>query len=140
MGRIEKQYELVKKQVEKAPKLFEDNDMLPEALQNVFAIFENCANLLKDIKNMTHKSKHTEISFILKDMYRRKLLKQDYSQTHLKLNDYRVKAFFGDYSRVKEPLPPKASLKLYLRKANELFNEVKVIAEEYIKKHNKVKG
>lgn len=137
MGRIEDQYELVKKQVKKAPKLFEGKDMLPEALQNIFAIFENCANLLKDIKNMTPRSKHSEVTYILKDMYIRKFLKQDYSQPHLKLNDYRVKAFFGDYSRIKEPLPPKSSLKIYLTKSIELFNEIKPITEKYIKDHNK---
>lgn len=111
MGRIEKQYGLVKKQVEKAQKLFEEDDKLPEALQNIFAIFENCANLLKDIKNMTPKSKHSDINYILKEMYIRKLLKQDYSSFHLKLSDYRVKAFFGEYSRIKEPLPPKKFFK-----------------------------
>ncbi len=137
MGRIEKQYELVKKQVGKAQKLFEDDDTLPEALQNIFAIFENCANLLKDVKNMTARSKHSDVNYILKDMYIRKLLKQDYSLFHLKLSDYRVKAFFGEYSRIKEPLPPKSSLKIYLTKSIELFNEVKPIVDGYIKGHKK---
>lgn len=134
MGRIEKQYELVKKQVEKADKLFEDYEMMPEALQNIFAIFENCANLLKDIKNMTPRTDHPEINAILKDMGRRNVLKQDYSRYHSDLNNYRVRAFFGEYSREKDVvLPPKASLKIYLKKAKELFDETKVVVEDYIK-------
>lgn len=134
MGRIEEQYELVKKQVEKADKLFEDNDMLPESLQNIFAIFENCANLLKDIKNMTPRTNHLEINAILKDMKRRNILKQDYSRYHSDLNNYRVRAFFGEYSREKDiVLPPKTSLKVYLKKARELFDETKIVVEDYIK-------
>src|SRR3989339_816173 len=129
MGRIEEQYGLVKKQVEKAPKLLEDKDMLPEAVYNTFVIFENCANLLKDIKNNTPRSKHSEINEILKDMYRRKILKKDYSLQHAELANYRVKAFFGEYSRVKGPLPPKGVLKSYLDKAIELFDEVKPIVK-----------
>lgn len=133
MGRIEEQYELVKKQVEKADKLFEDSEMLPEALQNIFAIFENCANLLKDIKNMTPRTDHLEINTILKDMKRRNILKQDYSKYHSDLNNYRVRAFFGEYSREKDIIiPPKTSLKVYLKKAKELFDETKVVVEGYI--------
>ena len=134
MGRIEEQYELVKKQAEKADKLFEDKEMLPEALQNTFAIFENCANLLKDIKNMTPRAEHLEINAILKDMWRRNILKQDYSRYHSDLNNYRVRAFFGEYSREKDiVLPPIESLKAYLKKARELFNETKIIVEDYIR-------
>ena len=96
MGRKENQYELVKKQVEKAPKLFEDKDLLPEALQNIFVIFENCANLLKDTKNKVKKTKHDDITFVLQDMFRRKFLKKDYSRLHSELADYRVVAFFGE--------------------------------------------
>jgi len=135
MGRIENQYDLVKKQIEKAPKLFEEKEMLPEALQNIFAIFENCANLLKDTKNKVKKTKHTDITFVLQDMFRRKLLKKDYSRLHSQLTNYRVLAYFGEYSREPKPLPPKGALRHYLDSAIELFNEVKPIIEGYIEEH-----
>ena len=139
MGRIENQYELVKKQVEKASKLFEDKDMLPEALQNIFAIFENCANLLKDTKNSIKKTSHTDITFVFQDLFRRKILKKNYSKLHSELAEYRVIAFFGEYSREPKPLPPKLALKRYLDSAIELFNEVKPIVEEYIKGHKAIR-
>ena len=134
MSRIKNQYELVKNQVEKAEKLFEDEGMLPEALMNIFAIFENCANLLKDVKNHFPKSKHYKVNEILSDLYRRKILNQDYTAYHSQLNDYRVIALFGEYSREKKPLPPKASLRSYLKKATELFRETKPQIESYLKK------
>jgi hypothetical protein len=137
MGRIENQYELVKKQVEKAPKLFEDNNMLPEALQNIFAIFEISANLLKDTKNNIKKTSHIDINSVLKEMFRRGILKKDYSKLHTELAEYRVIAFYGEYSRQPRTMPPKASLKHYLNSAIELFNEVKLVVEEYIKEHKK---
>jgi hypothetical protein len=137
MGRIEKQYELVKKQVEKAPKLFEDKDMLPEAIQNIFSIFENCANLIKDVKHNIKKTKHSDITFVLQDMFRRKVLKKNYSKLHSELAEYRVIAFFGEYSRNPKPLPPKASLKHYLESAIELFDNITPIVEKYIKEHEK---
>lgn len=139
MSRIEVQYGLVKTQVEKAEKLFLDPEMLPEALQNIFAIFENCANLIKDIKNHFPKSQHTKINAILREMYLRKVLKQDYSAYHDQLNDYRVIAFFGEYSRENKPMPPKASLKIYLTKAKELYLEIRPIAEEYLKEEREKK-
>ena len=131
--RIKNQYELIQKQVGKAEKLFEDDDFLPEALLNTFTLIENCANIIKDIHNNFPKTRHSDIDLVLKDLFRRKLLKQDYATYHKELNDYRAKAFFGEYSREKKVLPPKASLKIYLVKAKELFHETKKIVEAYLK-------
>lgn len=132
--RIENQYELTKKQAEKAEKFFEDDESLPEALLNTFTLMENCANIIKDIYNHFPKTSHPGVNLVLKDMFRRKILKQDYSVFHKQLNDYRSKAFFGEYSREKKVLPPKPSLKIYLKKAKGLFNETKKIVEGHLKK------
>lgn len=131
--RITNQYELIKKQAEKAENLFKEDKYLPEALLNAFTLIENCANIVKDIHNHYPKDSHIEINLVLKDLFRRRILKQDYSIFHKELNDYRARAFFGEYSREKKVLPPKASLEIYIRKSKELFDEIKKIVEEYQK-------
>ena len=130
--RIKNQYELIKNQAEKAQKLFEDKEFLAEALYNAFTLMENCANIIKDIYNNFPKTTHIAVNGILKDLFRREILKQDYSKFHHELNNYRAKAFFGEYSREERILPPKESLKIYLKKARDLFDETKKIIEEHL--------
>jgi len=137
MGRIEDQYELVKAHVKKSSKLFDDKDTLPEALQNSFAIMEICANLLKDLYNHIKLADHRAITHILQDMYRRGKLKKDYSKYHKELAEYKINAYYGEYSRSPKPLPPKSSLKKYLAHALELFEEVDPQVKEYIRKHKR---
>lgn len=131
--RIKKQFELAKKQAEKAEKLFDNEEFLPEALQNIFALIENCANIIKDIYNKFPKRSHFGVNLVLKDLFRRKILKQDYSKFHKDLNDYRARAYFGEYSKKEKVLPPKASLMVYLKKGKELFQETSKIFNEKVK-------
>ena len=52
------------------------------------------------------------------------MLSIDYSPFHREIDNYRIRAFLSEYSRTKA-LPPLASIKPYLDKAKELFEETK---------------
>jgi len=137
MERIEEQYQPVKSHVKKVRTLFENDDTLPEALQSSFAIMEICANLLKDLYNNVKIPDHKAITHILEDMRRRGKLQKDYSSDHENLAEYKINAYYGEYSREPKPLPPKSLLKKYLNSSLELFEEVKPQIEVYIEKHKK---
>ena len=131
--RIKKQFELVKKQADKADKFFNDDELLPEALQNILILMENCTNIIKDIFNNYPKKDHFETNLVMKDLYRRKILKQDYSKYHKELKDYRAKSYFGEYSKTEKILPPRASLMVYLKKGKEIFEETSKVFNEKVK-------
>jgi len=102
---------------------FNEGDV-EDSVQNIWSVFENCINLLKDIKNHAPLYQHRPKTELFRKYYREKILSKDYSNFHKEIDDYRKRAFLSEYSRTK-PLPPLASIKPYLDKAKELFEETK---------------
>jgi len=116
-------YEFTKKRLEKAISFFNEGD-IEDSVQNIWSVFENCINILKDFKNHTPLYQHKPKTDLFRKYFREKVLSQDYSPFHKEIDDYRKRAFLSEYSRTKA-LPPLASIKPYLDKAKQLFEETK---------------
>ena len=120
--RIKSVYEFTKKRLEKANQFFEEGDV-EDCIQNIWSVFENCINLLKDSTDHAPLYQHKPKTDLFRKYFRENVLSRDYSSFHKEIDEYRIRAFLSDYSRTKV-LPPKSCIGPYLEKAKKLFEEI----------------
>ncbi len=122
MNRIEGTLGLTRKKLDHAKEFFEKNDM-EETIHYIWVVFENCINIIKDLKNKTPVYKHKPKIELYSIYYSLGILKKDYSEVFAKLEKLRIRADFCDYSRVPN-LPGRQKIEEFLDNAIELFEEV----------------
>ncbi|MEK6927459.1 MAG: hypothetical protein AABX11_03420 [Nanoarchaeota archaeon] len=107
--------------LKKAKEEFARGEMA-ETVHYVWIVFENCVNIIKDAKNnkplYEHKSKVDVLSLYHSLGY----LKKDYSSIFAKLEKFRIRADFGDYSNAPN-LPGREEISGFLDIAEGLFGE-----------------
>lgn len=118
-------FEKVKKQMQFA-KDFVNKDELDESIHYIWTVFENCLNIIKDIKNNKPLSKHKPKIEQFNVFYVIGVLSKDYSEYYRMLEKLRLRADLGSYSKAPQ-IPPKNAVKNYLDKAEELFKETEKI-------------
>lgn len=125
MSRTKKVFEKVENDLRKAEEEFKE-EKYSDCIYHLWSIFENCINIIKDIKNskpiFNHKSKRE----LFESYPMMGILKEDYSFTFKDLDYLRKTASFGEYAPIKN-LPKKEKIKEYLDKAKSLVNETKNI-------------
>lgn len=120
-------FEKVKKQMQFAKDFF-NKDELDESIHYIWTVFENCLNIIKDVKNnkplFEHKPKIEQFSIF----YIIGILSQDYSEFYRMLEKLRFRADLGSYSKAPQ-IPPNGTVKNYLDKAGELVKETEKIIQ-----------
>ena len=118
-------FKKVKKQMQLARDFF-SKDELDECIHYIWTVFENCLNIIKDIKNnkplFEHKPKIEQFNIF----YITGILSRDYSGFYRVLEKLRLRADLGSYSKSPK-IPPKNDVRDYLSKAEELFKETEKI-------------
>ena len=125
--RAKNNFALTKKKIGYAEDFFKKDD-LNEAIHYIWIVFENCINIIKDIKNQKPIKEHKTKIDVFDAYYNIGILKQNYSIYFELLEKLRVRADFGDYALAPK-IPNKEKVKEYLDKAKELFEETKKIVE-----------
>ncbi len=101
---------------------------LTEAIHYIWVVFENCINIIKDVKYddavYQHKPKIDLFSLYHSIGY----LQEDYSDIFALLEKLRIRADFGDYSQVPH-IPAESKVKEFLDKAEQLFKETEKIVQ-----------
>ena len=126
--RVEKQLSHAKSELEKAERFSEEKEK-EHLVLSLFSIFESCLNIVKDIKDNRPLKEHEEKTKYFKWYFEMDFFKKDYSDDHLKLNQYRKRAQYEQYSGAPK-IPDVSSLKSFLNKAKDLISET----ENMIKK------
>ncbi len=118
-------FEKVKKQMRFAKDFFNKGE-LDESVHYIRTVFENCLNIIKDIKNneplFEHKPKIDQFNIF----YVIGVLSNDYSEFYRMLEKLRLRADLGSYSKAPQ-IPGKNAVKNYLDKVEELFKETEKI-------------
>ena|SRR3989338_4223325 len=125
--RPESNLELTRKKLEHANRFYAEND-LTETVHYIWVIFENCINIVKDIKNNAPLYKHRSKIDLFSIYYSLGILKKDYSSTFAILVKLRIRADFGEYSQVPK-IPGKEKIKEYLDETTNLFKETEQIVK-----------
>jgi hypothetical protein len=120
--RAKENFEFTRKKLEHAKSYFSEGD-LAESVHYIWVVFENCINIVKDIKNNKPLHEHQRKIDLFKIYYSLGYLKKDYSETFAKLLKLRITADFGDYGNSPK-IPEKKVVKEFLDDAISLFNEV----------------
>lgn len=123
--RAKNNFELTKKKLSHANDFFKKED-LNETIHYIWVVFENCINIIKDIKNQTPLKEHKTKIDTFQHYYDLGILKQDYAPYFDKLEKLRLRADFGQYALAPR-IPDKEDVKEYLEKAKELFDETSKI-------------
>ncbi len=126
--RAKENFEFTRKKLEHAKSYFNEGD-LAESVHYIWIIFENCINVVKDIKNNKPLHEHKAKIDLFKIYHSLGYLKKDYSETFSKLLKLRITADFGDYGNSPK-IPDKKHIKEFLDDAINLFNEVEVIVKK----------
>lgn len=121
-------FEKVKKQIQFAKDFFNKGE-LDESVHYTWAVFENCLNIIKDIKNNKPLSEHKPKIEQFNVFYIIGILSQDYSEYYRMLEKLRLRADLGSYSKAPQ-IPPKDTVKSYLDKAGELVKETEKIVKK----------
>lgn len=119
--RVEKQLSHTKNEIKKAERFIEENEK-EHLVLSLFSIFESCINIVKDIKDNKPLKEHEEKTKYFKWYFEMGFFKKNYSDDHLKLNQYRKRAQYEQYSGA-PTIPDISKLKLFLGKAKELILE-----------------
>lgn len=130
--RAKNNFELTKKKLGHAEDFFKKDD-LNETIHYVWVVFENCINIIKDIKNQMPLKEHKTKIDTFEVYYNIGILKQNYSYYFEQLEKLRVRADFGEYALAPK-IPGKDKVKEFLGKAKELFEETSAILKETGKK------
>ncbi len=120
-NRARSNLELTREKLEHTRNFFEKEDW-PETVHFIWVVFENCINIIKDVKNNRPLYEHRAKVDLFSVYYGLNHLKKDYSLAFSLLLRLRIRADFGDYSNA-PLLPPKGKIKEYLKLAEELFAE-----------------
>ena len=126
--RVNAQLSYAKDELKKAERFAEENEKVHLVI-SLFSVFESCLNIMKDIKDNRPLREHEEITKYFKWYFEMGFFKKDYSNDHLKLNQYRKRAQYEQYSGAPR-IPEISSLKSFLNKAQDLISET----ENMIKK------
>lgn len=130
--KAKKVLELANSQCKKAKKAFDENN-LNDSVNYIWAVFENCLNIIKDIKNNKPIYEHKPKIDMFRAMNIMGILKQDYSEHFRRLEKFRLTATFGGYANA-PPLPKKEIIEDYLKKCNELLKETDEICKDNLNK------
>lgn len=126
--RVNRQLSYAKDELKKAERFAEENEKAHLVI-SLFSVFESCLNIVKDMKDSRPLREHEEITKYFKWYFEMGFFKKDYSDEHLKLNQYRKRAQYEQYSGAPK-IPEINGLKTFLNKAEELILET----ENMIKK------
>jgi len=125
LERAKSNLEFTGKKLEHAKKFFEEGESA-EAIHYIWIIFENCINIIKDIKNNKPVYEHKSKIDIFSIYHSLGFLKQDYSDIFAVLTKLRIRADFGEYSQAPR-IPDRKEVGKFLEKAASLFNETEDI-------------
>jgi len=126
--RAKENFEFTKKKLEHAKQYFKEKEF-GESIHYIWVVFENCINIIKDVKNNKPLYEHKAKIDMFKIYYSLGYLKQDYSVTFSYLLKLRIRADFGDYGNVPE-IPEEKKVKEFLDDAISLFGEVEKIIKK----------
>lgn len=119
--RVNNQLAHAKEELKKAERFIEENEKVHLVI-SLFSVFESCLNIVKDIKDNRPLREHEEITKYFKWYFEMGFFKKDYSDYHLKLNQYRKRAQYEQYSGAPR-IPEIDKLRPFLNKANDLVSE-----------------
>jgi uncharacterized protein (UPF0332 family) len=125
--RAKENLEFTRKKLVHAKNFFNQKD-LTETIHYIWVVFENCINIVKDVKHNEPVYEHKAKIDLFSLYYSLGFLKEDYSETFALLEKLRIRADFGDYSQVPQ-IPPSNKVKEFLEKAEELFSEAEKIVQ-----------
>lgn len=132
MSRPDEVFELTQKKLNHARNFFKDEDM-EETIHYIWVVFENCINIVKDLKNNKPTHEHKEKVVLFEYYYSIGILKKNYAPSFDRLIKLRVRADFGAYSWTPQ-IPEKDKVEQYLLECEELFEETRQHMEEGKKK------
>ncbi len=119
--RIDNQLRYARDELKKAKRFVNENEKVHLVI-SLFSVFESCLNIVKDIKDNKPLREHEEITKYFKWYFEMGFLKKDYSDDHLKLNQYRKRAQYEQYSGAPR-IPEIVSLTPFLEQAKSLISE-----------------
>lgn len=122
--RANKVAKVVDEDINKAEEYLEENNER-DCINKLFWIYENCTNIVKDLKDHRPVSDHGLITRFLNTYYELGILKKDYSKTHKRLNNLRKQAAFDEYSAIKTKKAGVDEIRTMIYEAKELVKETK---------------
>ena len=126
--RVKSQLDHIRNELKKAERFTEEKEK-EHLVLSLFSIFESCINVAKDIKDSRPLTSHEEKTKYFKWYFEMGFLKEDYSDFHLKLNQYRKRAQYEQYSGAPK-IPEIGSLESFLKKAKDLISEIEAMAKK----------
>jgi len=126
--RAKENFEFTRKKLGHARQYFNEGD-LAESIHYIWTVFENCINIVKDVKNNKPLYEHKAKIDLFKIYHSLGYLKKDYSKTFSYLLKLRIRADFGNYGNAPK-IPEEDKVREFLDNAAELFNDVEKIIKK----------
>lgn len=123
--RAKENFKFTENKLKKAREEFSKGE-IAETIHYVWIVFENCVNIIKDAKNNKPLYEHKSKLDVLALYHSLGYLKKDYSSIFAKLEKFRIRADFGEYSNAPN-LPPREEVEEFLNIAIGLLEETKEI-------------
>ncbi len=128
LNRAKENLELTRRKLAHASNFFAQGETA-EAVHYIWVVFENCINIVKDVKSDDPLYAHSDKENAYFRYYTLFFFKKDYSKTFAVLLKLRIRADFGEYGNAPR-LPEINTVKAYLDEAASLFSETEALVKK----------
>ncbi|MBU0628115.1 MAG: hypothetical protein KKC75_02920 [Nanoarchaeota archaeon] len=128
LSRVRKQFDYAKGEFKNAERFMKENER-KHLVISLFSVFESCIDIAKDIKDSRPLTSHEEKTKYFKWYFDMGFFKDDYSEFHLKLNQYRKRAQYEQYSGAPK-IPEVSNLTQFMDQAKKILSETEYMIKK----------